>query len=158
MKDPQQKLKGRVEQCRKSQEGTQYEETLSTLRFAERAKKVAIKARINLDASALRILELEARIRELEEKLARCVCGGVIARKCCAHTCVERRRKWAWWQRLFNCSFFKLSDDGTLSDGLNKDSKTNGSLTSISATSNAGTLRRSSTIYPSALTDNNSIL
>ncbi|KAI9096528.1 P-loop containing nucleoside triphosphate hydrolase protein [Phlyctochytrium arcticum] len=41
---------------------TNYEESLSTLRFAERAKKVALQARVNVDSHSLRILTLQAEI------------------------------------------------------------------------------------------------
>eukprot|EP00842_Homolaphlyctis_polyrhiza_P000824 jgi/Hompol1/1742/HPOL_001457-RA len=53
-----------------------YEETLSTLRFAERAKKVTNKARLNLDPATQRILALEAEIARLRAMLAQCTCGA----------------------------------------------------------------------------------
>ena len=55
---------------------TCYDESVSTLRFAERAKKVTNRARVNLDATSLRILELEAEIAMLKKLLANCTCGS----------------------------------------------------------------------------------
>lgn len=53
-----------------------YDETVATLRFAERAKKVKNRARVNLDASSLRILELEAEIAKLKKILSACTCSN----------------------------------------------------------------------------------
>ncbi|KAJ3214406.1 Kinesin-like protein kif3a [Dinochytrium kinnereticum] len=46
-----------------------YLESLSTLKFAERAKKVQNKAKVNMDPNAMRILELEAEVRSLKQAL-----------------------------------------------------------------------------------------
>ncbi|KAJ3186916.1 Kinesin-like protein kif17 [Gaertneriomyces sp. JEL0708] len=54
-----------------------YDETLSTLRFAERVKKVRNVAKVNVDPTMMRILALEAEVRELKELLAKCTCGAV---------------------------------------------------------------------------------
>jgi hypothetical protein len=51
-----------------------YEESVSTLRFAERAKKVTNQPHINLDPTSLRIVELEAEIKRLKLCLAQCTC------------------------------------------------------------------------------------
>jgi kinesin family protein 3/17 len=53
-----------------------YDETVATLRFAERAKKVKNRARVNLDAASLRILELEAEIAKLKNQLSACTCAN----------------------------------------------------------------------------------
>ncbi|KAJ3274062.1 hypothetical protein HDV01_003555 [Terramyces sp. JEL0728] len=53
-----------------------FDESLGTLRFAERAKKVKNKPTVNVDASTLRIMALEAENAELKIKLANCTCGA----------------------------------------------------------------------------------
>ncbi|KAI8816825.1 P-loop containing nucleoside triphosphate hydrolase protein [Fimicolochytrium jonesii] len=50
--------------------GSCYEETMSTLRFAERAKKVKLRATVNIDMQSLRILALESEISHLRSMLA----------------------------------------------------------------------------------------
>ncbi|KAI8903086.1 P-loop containing nucleoside triphosphate hydrolase protein [Gorgonomyces haynaldii] len=55
-----------------------YEESVSTLRFAERAKKIKNKAILNVDANTLRIMALEAENLELKQKLSKCKCGIVV--------------------------------------------------------------------------------
>lgn len=55
--------------------GACYDESISTLRFAERAKKVTNNARVNLDATSLKILELEGEIHRLKTLLSKCSCG-----------------------------------------------------------------------------------
>jgi hypothetical protein len=52
-----------------------YDETVATLRFAERAKKVKNRARVNVDAASLRILELEAEVVKLKKMIASCTCS-----------------------------------------------------------------------------------
>lgn len=47
-----------------------YEETISTLRFAERAKEIKNSAKVNMDPMMLRIIELEAIIEDLKRQLA----------------------------------------------------------------------------------------
>ena len=54
--------------------GSCYEESVSTLRFAERAKKVTNRPRVNLDPTSLRITELEAEVHRLKMLLAQCTC------------------------------------------------------------------------------------
>ncbi|KAJ3134044.1 Kinesin-like protein kif3a [Geranomyces variabilis] len=46
-----------------------YDETLGTLRFAERAKKVKLRATVNVDLQSLRISTLEAEIAQLRQQL-----------------------------------------------------------------------------------------
>ncbi|KAJ3319906.1 Kinesin-like protein kif3a [Boothiomyces sp. JEL0866] len=53
-----------------------FDESLGTLRFAERAKKVKNKPTVNVDASTLRIMALEAENAELKLKLEKCTCQG----------------------------------------------------------------------------------
>ncbi|KAJ3172538.1 Kinesin-like protein kif3a [Geranomyces variabilis] len=53
-----------------------FDESLSTLRFAERVKKVRNVAKVNVDATMMRIMTLEAELRELRAALARCTCGA----------------------------------------------------------------------------------
>jgi hypothetical protein len=55
--------------------GNCYEESISTLRFAERAKKVKTCARVNLDPTTTRIMELEAEVMRLRQMLKNCHCG-----------------------------------------------------------------------------------
>ncbi|TPX70411.1 hypothetical protein SpCBS45565_g01720 [Spizellomyces sp. 'palustris'] len=50
--------------------GSCYEETIGTLRFAERANKVALRARVNIDLQSRRILSLESEIAHLRQLLA----------------------------------------------------------------------------------------
>ncbi|KAI9105267.1 P-loop containing nucleoside triphosphate hydrolase protein [Phlyctochytrium arcticum] len=52
-----------------------FDESVSTLRFAERVKKVRNAAKVNVDATMMRIMQLEAEIRELRQLLANCKCG-----------------------------------------------------------------------------------
>ncbi|KAJ3239412.1 Kinesin-like protein kif21b [Chytriomyces hyalinus] len=54
-----------------------YQESVSTLRFAERVKKVQNKATVNMDKNLIRIAELEAEILRLTQLLALCTCHGV---------------------------------------------------------------------------------
>ncbi|KAJ3295972.1 Kinesin-like protein kif3a [Rhizoclosmatium sp. JEL0117] len=53
-----------------------YSESVSTLRFAERVKKVVNKAVVNMDPYLLRIAELEAEVLALKKQLENCTCGG----------------------------------------------------------------------------------
>ncbi|TPX64118.1 hypothetical protein SpCBS45565_g06087 [Spizellomyces sp. 'palustris'] len=53
-----------------------HDESLSTLRFAERVKKVRNVAKVNVDATMMRIMQMEAEIRELREILSKCTCGA----------------------------------------------------------------------------------
>ncbi|KAJ3391291.1 Kinesin-like protein kif3a [Entophlyctis sp. JEL0112] len=53
-----------------------YSESLSTLRFAERVKKVINQAVVNMDPYLLRIAELEAEVLRLKILLANCTCGS----------------------------------------------------------------------------------
>ncbi|KAJ3347087.1 Kinesin-like protein kif3a [Kappamyces sp. JEL0680] len=57
-----------------------YDETLSTLRFAERVKKIKNKAILNVDANVLKIMALQAENTELKHQLAAflaaCNCGA----------------------------------------------------------------------------------
>ncbi|KAJ3032035.1 UNVERIFIED_CONTAM: hypothetical protein HDU68_008068 [Siphonaria sp. JEL0065] len=53
-----------------------YSESLSTLRFAERVKKVINKAVVNMDPYLLRIAELEAENLGLRKRLEACTCGS----------------------------------------------------------------------------------
>ena len=52
-----------------------YDETVATLRFAERAKKVKNRAKLNVDAASTRILELEAEILRLKKIISSCTCS-----------------------------------------------------------------------------------
>ncbi|KAK5669187.1 hypothetical protein QVD99_003597 [Batrachochytrium dendrobatidis] len=52
-----------------------YDETVGTLRFAERAKKVTNQVRVNVDPIVLRMLALEAEIARLRGILDKCTCG-----------------------------------------------------------------------------------
>ncbi|KAI9203725.1 P-loop containing nucleoside triphosphate hydrolase protein [Polychytrium aggregatum] len=52
-----------------------YEETISTLRFAERVKKVTNRARINVEKTSLRISELESELALLRSLLSTCRCS-----------------------------------------------------------------------------------
>ncbi|KAI8853661.1 P-loop containing nucleoside triphosphate hydrolase protein [Chytridium lagenaria] len=54
-----------------------YLESLSTLRFAERAKKVQNRAKINMDTNALRILQLEEEVKSLKLMLEQAKRGVV---------------------------------------------------------------------------------
>ncbi|KAI8839646.1 P-loop containing nucleoside triphosphate hydrolase protein [Chytriomyces cf. hyalinus JEL632] len=54
-----------------------YQESVSTLRFAERVKRVQNKATVNMDKNLIRIAELEAEILRLTQLLALCTCHGV---------------------------------------------------------------------------------
>lgn len=53
-----------------------YDESLSTLRFAERAKNIKNYAKINTDPMLLKIMELEAEVEDLRRRLRMCVCGA----------------------------------------------------------------------------------
>ncbi|KAJ3033531.1 Chromosome-associated kinesin kif4a [Rhizophlyctis rosea] len=53
-----------------------HDESLSTLRFAERVKKVKNAAKVNVDATMMRIMQLEAEIKALRDMLAKCTCGA----------------------------------------------------------------------------------
>ncbi|KAI9353705.1 P-loop containing nucleoside triphosphate hydrolase protein [Obelidium mucronatum] len=53
-----------------------YSESLSTLRFAERVKKVVNKAVVNMDPYLLRIAELEAENLVLKKQIENCVCNS----------------------------------------------------------------------------------
>ncbi|KAJ3192817.1 Kinesin-like protein kif3a [Irineochytrium annulatum] len=57
-----------------------YQESMSTLRFAERAKKVVNNATMNVDHNILRIMQLEAEVAALKAQLEDCArkhgCGG----------------------------------------------------------------------------------
>ncbi|KAJ3011328.1 kinesin-like protein Klp8 [Thoreauomyces humboldtii] len=53
-----------------------HDESLSTLRFAERVKKVRNVAKVNVDATMMRIMVLESEIRDLRAALSRCTCGA----------------------------------------------------------------------------------
>jgi hypothetical protein len=53
-----------------------YDESVGTLRFAERMKTVKNKATINIDATTLRIMALEAENHALRQQLAKCTCGA----------------------------------------------------------------------------------
>ncbi|KAJ3111743.1 hypothetical protein HK100_002589, partial [Physocladia obscura] len=53
-----------------------YSESMSTLRFAERVKKVVNRAIVNMDPYLLRIAELEAEVLRLKRLLDACTCGG----------------------------------------------------------------------------------
>ncbi|KAJ3153069.1 Kinesin-like protein kif3a [Geranomyces michiganensis] len=53
-----------------------FDESLSTLRFAERVKKVRNVAKVNVDATMMRIMTLESEIRDLRAALARCTCAA----------------------------------------------------------------------------------
>ncbi|KAJ3295970.1 hypothetical protein HDU79_007762 [Rhizoclosmatium sp. JEL0117] len=68
-----------------------YNETMSTLRFAERVKKVVNKAVVNMDPNLLRIAELEAENLALRQQLANCKCGasGVTSPSCDVHSPVS---------------------------------------------------------------------
>jgi hypothetical protein len=52
-----------------------HDESLSTLRFAERVKSIKNQAKINMDPLMLRILELEEEVEALKRRLKLCVCG-----------------------------------------------------------------------------------
>ncbi|KAJ3011827.1 UNVERIFIED_CONTAM: Kinesin-like protein kif21b [Siphonaria sp. JEL0065] len=62
-----------------------YNESLSTLRFAERVKKVVNKAVVNMDPYLLRIAGLEAEILRLRTELEKCTCGRNGGGKCEKH-------------------------------------------------------------------------
>lgn len=53
-----------------------FDESVSTLRFAERVKKVKNAAKVNVDATMMRIMQLEAEIKGLRDLLAKCTCGN----------------------------------------------------------------------------------
>ncbi|VDM06037.1 unnamed protein product [Schistocephalus solidus] len=55
-----------------------YEETLSTLRYADRAKQIVCKAVINEDPNARMIRELKDEVKRLREilRLERSTCGA----------------------------------------------------------------------------------
>ncbi len=83
-----------------------YDETVATLRFAERAKKVKNRARVNLDAASLRILELEAEIVKLKKLLLACTCANkrnLILQKFFK---TIKFSKWNW----FKCSSSEITD------------------------------------------------
>ncbi|KAJ3354981.1 hypothetical protein HDU91_005711 [Kappamyces sp. JEL0680] len=75
-----------------------YEETVSTLKFAERAKKVQNKARVNLDPATLRIMELEREIERLNAIVAKCTCK---LQRDSYYYAVQSRA--SWWKRLLGC-------------------------------------------------------
>jgi hypothetical protein len=87
-----------------------YDESISTLRFAERAKKVKNQAVLNMDPTAKRIMELEAEIERLNKLLD---AGGVMRRKTTIYRpkklkfvvpiSVNVKRSVSWWRRLFPC-------------------------------------------------------
>ncbi|KAI8818472.1 P-loop containing nucleoside triphosphate hydrolase protein [Fimicolochytrium jonesii] len=76
-----------------------YDESLSTLRFAERVKKVKNAAKVNVDATMMRIMMLEAEIRELRAALSQCKCGAASQLGGRAST----TDKVPWWRRVFGC-------------------------------------------------------
>ncbi|KAI8917024.1 P-loop containing nucleoside triphosphate hydrolase protein [Powellomyces hirtus] len=57
-----------------------YEETMSTLRFAERAKKVKLRATVNIDLQSLRISTLESEIAHLKSLLGDSMNGATKAK------------------------------------------------------------------------------
>ncbi|KAJ3285132.1 Kinesin-like protein kif21b [Rhizoclosmatium sp. JEL0117] len=63
-----------------------YSESISTLRFAERVKKVVNKAVVNMDPHLLKIAELEAEVLALKTRLANCTCGGQGGGDCDVHS------------------------------------------------------------------------
>jgi hypothetical protein len=68
-------------------------ESLSTLRFAERAKRVQNVARLNMDPASLRILKLEAEVQRLRGLLGLGPGGEVV------HTTTQTRRTLGQWLR-----------------------------------------------------------
>jgi hypothetical protein len=72
-----------------------YDETLSTLRYADQAKKIKNKAVVNEDPNAKLVRELKEELEVLRgaPPLSGCVCGRVCS--CPPHsTCVRRRWRW----------------------------------------------------------------
>ncbi|KAL7750647.1 hypothetical protein RI367_003989 [Sorochytrium milnesiophthora] len=53
-----------------------HDESISTLRFAERVKKVKNNAVLNVDPASKRIMELEAEVATLRQALSNCKCGA----------------------------------------------------------------------------------
>ncbi|KAJ3280664.1 Kinesin-like protein kif1b [Borealophlyctis nickersoniae] len=51
-----------------------FEETVGTLRFAERARRVVCRARVNVDEKAVRLLALETELATLRALLESCTC------------------------------------------------------------------------------------
>ncbi|KAJ3036412.1 Chromosome-associated kinesin kif4a [Rhizophlyctis rosea] len=54
-----------------------YEESVGTLRFAERAKRVVGRARVNVDEKGLRVVALEQEISHLKRLLSQCQCTAL---------------------------------------------------------------------------------
>ncbi|KAH6590390.1 hypothetical protein BASA50_009365 [Batrachochytrium salamandrivorans] len=116
-----------------------YNETMSTLRFAERAKKVTNRVRVNIDPMVSRVLELEAEIARLRALIAKCTCGTqdvTVEFKQDSHLNVERehatvpwRRRWGRWIK----SGFKemVGGCGACSTGKSVESQTVKTIWSI---------------------------
>ena len=86
-----------------------HSETLSTLRFAERVKRVKNNARINVDPKLLRILDLETEINDLKTRLnAGCDCGiSPVIIKSSIGTMTDIEIKLKWWKKVL--MFLKIT-------------------------------------------------
>ncbi|TPX60236.1 hypothetical protein PhCBS80983_g01905 [Powellomyces hirtus] len=107
-----------------------HDESLSTLRFAERVKKVRNIAKVNVDATMMRIMILESEIRDLKAALSRCTCGAATRKPTGPHTATSAHDAWTmanamgvnastgtdkkmpWWKRLCACCI-PVSNGGT---------------------------------------------
>ncbi|KAJ3321677.1 hypothetical protein HDV06_003970 [Boothiomyces sp. JEL0866] len=75
-----------------------YDETIGTLKFAERAKKVQNNAIINLDPQSRKITELENEILRLKALLAQCNCKNTHDKLFYNFNRNSEPRK--WWEKL----------------------------------------------------------
>lgn len=55
---------------------TNHDETLNSLRYAERAKKIKNKPTVNLDPSATEVLQLRRELQQLQHQLLQCQSNG----------------------------------------------------------------------------------
>ena len=58
---------------------TNYDETMSTLRYADQAKKIKNKPKVNEDPKDAQIREMRDRIKVLEDQLQNAMTGGTIS-------------------------------------------------------------------------------
>jgi hypothetical protein len=76
-----------------------YEESVGTLRFAERVKRVKNNAKVNLDPSTIKIMKLEKEIIRLKHLLEKCRCNQQSNTPCSCSKSVSK----SWLKRLFCC-------------------------------------------------------
>lgn len=77
-----------------------YDETLSTLRYANRAKSIKCKPRINEDPKDAKIREYQEEIENLRKALASKV-GGILINE--YYSLSIYNRCWSWWSSKEGC-------------------------------------------------------